>query len=77
MAGYEMKDLVGVPTDYSKESNWVHLPKDADKEVDTFFVYPTVYINPAPDAPAIVPVEDELLRTGVDTLETRGRRKKN
>ena len=60
-----MKDLVGVPTDYSKESNWVHLPKDADKEVDTFFVYPTVYINPAPDAPAIVPVEDELLRTGV------------
>ena len=26
-------------------------------KVDTFFVYPTVYMNPAPDAPEIVPVE--------------------
>ena len=27
-------------------------PKKTDKKVDTVFIYPTVYINPAPDAPA-------------------------
>ena len=65
MSDYKVTNLVGTPTDYSDRNNWVHLPEKADKEVDTFFVYPTVYINPAPDAPAIVPVEDELLRAGV------------
>ena len=65
MSDYKVTNLVGTPTDYSNRNNWVHLPEKTDKEVDTFFIYPTVYINPAPDAPAIVPVEDELLRAGV------------
>ena len=63
---YKVKDLVGVPTDYSDENNWVHLPENTDKAVDTFFIYPTVYINPEPDAPKIVPVEDPILRTCVE-----------
>lgn len=67
MNDYKVTNLVGTPTDYSNKNNWVHLPKNIDKEVDTFFVYPTVYINPKPDAPAIVPVEDELLRASVMT----------
>ena len=62
---YRVTNLVGTPTDYSNRNNWVHLPENADKEVDTFFVYPPVYINPAPDAPKIVPVEDEMLRSAV------------
>ncbi len=65
MSDYKVTNLVGTPTDYSNRNNWVHLPENTDKEVDTFFVYPTVYVNPAPDAPTIVPVEDELLRAGV------------
>ncbi|MCR4908729.1 MAG: DUF3089 domain-containing protein [Lachnospiraceae bacterium] len=65
MAGYKVTDLKGVPTDYSDKNNWVHIPENNDKEVDTFFVYPTVYMNPAPDAPVIVPVEDEMLRAAV------------
>lgn len=62
---YKIENLVGVPTDYSDENNWAHLPKNADKPVDTFFVYPTVYINPEPGAPDIVPVEDPMLRASV------------
>ena len=62
---YRVTNLVGTPTDYSDKNNWVHLPENADKEVDTFFVYPTVYINRAPGAPEIVPVDDVVLRAGV------------
>ena len=62
---YRVRNLVGTPTDYSDQNNWAHLPENTDKEADTFFVYPTVYINPAPDAPAIVPVDDVMLRAGV------------
>ena len=65
MAGYKVTNLIGTPTDYSDVNNWAHLPENPDKEVDTFFVYPTVYINPAPGAPAIVPVEDPVFRTAV------------
>ena len=43
---YKVENLVGVPTDYSDENNWTHLPENADKDVDTLFIYPTVYINP-------------------------------
>ena len=62
---YRVTNLIGTPTDYSNRNNWAHLPESADKEVDTFFVYPTVYVNPKPDAPMIVPVEDEMLRNNV------------
>ena len=62
---YRVKNLVGVPTDYSKEDNWAHLPDSKDKPVDTFFVYPTVYNDPTPGAPTIVPIENEQLRAAV------------
>jgi hypothetical protein len=65
MSGYKVTNLVGTPTDYSDKNNWFHLPESTDKPVDTLFIYPTVYINPAPDAPKIVPVEDEMLRVAV------------
>ena len=65
MSDYKVTNLVGTPTDYSNKNNWVYITENPDKEVDTFFIYPTVYINPAPGAPAIVPVDDESLRYGV------------
>lgn len=65
MTEYKVRNLVGTPTDYSDTNNWAHLPENTDKEVDTFFVYPSVYINPAPGAPDIVPVEDVMLRAAV------------
>ena len=63
---YKVTNLVGVPTDYSNENNWAHLPENTDKAVDTFFIYPTVYINPELDAPAIVSVEDSMFRASVN-----------
>ena len=54
-------NLVGVPTDYSDKNNWAHLPENTDNAVDTFFIYPTLYVNPEPDAPTIVPVDDSML----------------
>ena len=65
MFGYKVTNLVGTPTDYSQKNNWFHLPANTDKPVDTFFIYPTVYINPAPDAPIIAPIEDVRMRVGV------------
>ena len=65
MSDYKVTNLVGTPTDYSDKNNWVHITENPDKEVDTFFIYPTVYINPDPGAPSIVPVDDKMLRYGV------------
>ena len=65
MEGYKVSNLMGTPTDYADKNNWAHLPENTEREVDTFFVYPTVYINPAPDAPVLVPVEDGMMRAGV------------
>ena len=65
MDGYKVTNLAGTPSDYSDKSNWVYLPEKADKEVDTFFLYPTVYFNPEPDAPQIVPIDDKMMRAGV------------
>lgn len=62
---YKVSNLVGEPTDYSDENNWYRIPEKNDKEVDTFFVYPTVYINPDKDAYDIVPIDDETMRAGV------------
>lgn len=42
---YNVENLVGVPTDYSDENKWTHLPENADKAIDTLFIYLTVYIN--------------------------------
>ncbi len=63
---YKVTNLVGVPTDYSDENNWAYLPENTDKAVDTFFIYPTLYINPEPDAPAIVSIDDPMIRKSVD-----------
>ena len=65
MSGYKVTNLVGTPTDYSDRNNWFHLPENTNKPVDTFFIYPTVYINPEPDAPIIAPISDMRMRIGV------------
>ena len=62
---YKVKNLVGVPPDYSDENNWAHLPENTDNAVDTFFIYPTVYVNPEPGAPEIVSVDDSAFRLDV------------
>ena len=58
---FEIGELTGEATDYSDESHWVHLPESTDKEVDTFYVYPTVVLE-VDDESGDVPLDDETLR---------------
>ncbi|MBD5490935.1 MAG: DUF3089 domain-containing protein [Lachnospiraceae bacterium] len=54
--------LVGTPSDYSKEDNWMVIPK-ITHEVDTFYIYPTVYTDNSEDAKPICDIDNEEVRT--------------
>ncbi len=56
--------LVGVPNDYSYADNWLMIPEEITKEVDTFYVYPTIVTNTLDIAPAIVDIDDPIMRVG-------------
>lgn len=64
---FEMRPMVGVATDYSLAENWLQLPA-ITKAVDTIYLYPTAYVNPQEGAPAIVPVDDPILRAGARNI---------
>ena len=51
-----------VPTDYSDESNWMKIP-EVTKEIDTFYIYPTAYLDEADDALDICTIDNEDMRT--------------
>ena len=64
---YEIENLVGTPSDYSDENNWMKIP-EITKEVDTFYIYPTVFADSSEDAPDIVPIDNELMRTNAQGI---------
>ena len=64
---YEIENLVGTPSDYSDENNWMKIP-EITKEVDTFYIYPTVFVDSSEDAPDIVPIDNELMRTNAQGI---------
>ena len=45
-------------TDYANAAHWLSAPADPTKKVDVFYLYPTSYVKPAPDAPIVCPVDD-------------------
>ena len=61
MSAYKVTNLVRTPTDYSDRNNWAYLPEKTDKEADTFFIYPTVYVNTAANAPSSLRVTHRAL----------------
>ena len=61
-SSYEIENLVGTPSDYSDENNWMKIP-EITKEVDTFYIYPTVVADASEDVPDIVPIDYEPMRT--------------
>lgn len=65
-AAYQMPAPVGTPTDYSDTDNWLNIP-EITYEVDTIYFYPTAFASDDPDAPIIVPVENETLRAGAQS----------
>ena len=58
---HEIRPLTGEPTDYSDKENWLALPK-AEKEADTFYIYPTSYMTKDKDAPTFCTVDDPGMR---------------
>lgn len=54
--------LVGTPSDYSKEDNWMVIP-EITHEVDTFYLYPTCYTDDSQEAKPICDIDDEAVRT--------------
>ena len=62
-SAYEITDLVGTPTDYSDTNNWLNIP-EITYDVDTIYIYPTVYASADPDAPSIVPIDNEQMKAG-------------
>ncbi|MEG0377282.1 MAG: hypothetical protein RR614_02280, partial [Eubacterium sp.] len=59
---YQVKDLVGESSDYSKTNNWMKLPEITQK-VDTFYIYPTCYADDSPDAKTICDIDNQAVRT--------------
>lgn len=51
---FVIADLAGSPSDYAQEENWLKIP-EITHEVDTFYLYPTCYIDEAEDAVEYVP----------------------
>ena len=64
-ADFEIEPLSGEASDYSDVENWLRIPK-AEKEVDTFFIYPTIVTDTDPDAPQIMPIDDPVMRLGAE-----------
>ena len=50
-------------TDYSDPGNWLRIP-DVIHDVDTFYLYPTTYINPSPGAPDVCDIDDPIMHAG-------------
>lgn len=49
-------------SDYSQVANWLALPASADKPVDVFYLYPTVYYKTAEGDPDVCGIDNSLMR---------------
>lgn len=58
---FQISDLVGEPSDYSKEENWMKIP-DITHDVDTFYLYPTSYLDESEDAEPICGIDNKNMR---------------
>ena len=52
-----------ISSDYADPTNWLAIP-EVTKEVDTFYIYPTAYMDSAEGAPDVCDIDSEILRTG-------------
>ena len=66
-SGDAVSDVTAEPVDYSQESSWFMVP-EITKEVDTFFIYPTVYIDEAEGAPDYAPLGEPMMLSGVENI---------
>ena len=50
--------------DYSDNSHWLSLPENADKPVDIFYVYPTVWHKVSENEPDICTIDNATMLEG-------------
>lgn len=53
--------LVGTPSDYSNKENWMTIP-EITHDVDTFYLYPTCYLDDSEDALPICTIDNQAVR---------------
>lgn len=58
---FEITDLEGTPSDYSKKENWMKIP-EITHEVDTFYIYPTCYLDDSEDAKPICDIDNQKVQ---------------
>ncbi len=65
-------ELVGEPSDYSKQENWMRIP-EIRHEVDTFYIYPTCYLDDSEDAKPICDIDNQQVQARArDIYENQG-----
>ena len=67
MTGMAEQNRDLTPTDYSNAENWYMIP-EITKDVDTIFIYPTVYVNAEVNAPDYAPLGDPMMLEGVENM---------
>lgn len=59
--------------DYSKRMNWLARPEEMDKKVDTFYMYPSVFISDDYIKKPFADIQDETMKTiGEKCVEVHG-----
>ena len=64
----QYENLSDTVTDYTDEDNWMYLDKDPDKEVDLFYIYPSVCLEG--NGEEIAPITDEM-KTSANAVFTK------
>lgn len=54
-------ELVGTPSDYSDKGNWMTIP-EITHAVDTFYLYPTCYLDDSEEALPICNIDNQAVR---------------
>jgi pimeloyl-ACP methyl ester carboxylesterase len=58
--------------DYSNTANWLELPSSPDaREVDVFFLYPTVYQQSSPSDPMVCAINNPQMQSGAQAAFSR------
>ena len=60
-SGAIIAGLVGTPSDYSDTENWMTIP-EITHAVDTFYLYPTCYLDDSKDALPICTIDNQAVR---------------
>ncbi len=57
--------------DYAKSANWMVLPSSQDKQVDVFFLYPTVYQQSSQSDPIVCSIDNQQMQSQAQIAFTR------